>query len=78
MYGQKIEENAYEVLLEEHMKSFKANYATTENAIRAYGGVLEASSTEIDEFGEITLSFNRAVVYDAAIVEDFIPNYVGA
>jgi hypothetical protein len=54
---------------------FMANYGTAENYLRCYGGVVEASETSMTDGGELTISFNRDIVYPRELLSAFDLSY---
>ena len=54
-----------------------ANYGTTENWLRSYGGEVEFENTdtELDKSGEIKIKFSRPVVFPRELLVDFDTGY---
>ena len=60
------------------MDEYIANYdqyATADNIINSYGGQLEVASINMDQYGELSIKFNRGVHYDQTMVEQYMPDY---
>ena len=58
-----------------YMDNYIKSYPTVDRYIEAYGGELTASKPVFDHFGVFTIEFNRNLVFDKALVEEYMPDY---
>ena len=60
---------------EDFLDEFMAEYGTTENYLRAYGGSVMTTEAHMSKNGKLTIPFSRPIVFPLDLLADFDSSY---